>query len=157
MSAFVENDSVIQSADIAVRIERIEAQEAIRRLVYEYSHGFDKREPDRFVAVWTENAFWSAGPGHEASGRTAIREAAEAMWEQLGPTHHWSCNPVVDIHGAEATAVTNVHAVAQGSDGAWTQTAATYRDRFERVDGVWLLARRSTETHHTFSIAAVPA
>lgn len=153
MGASVDSDSASQTADIVRRLERCEAFEAIRRLMHEYCYGFDKRDLDRFAAVWAQDGVWSAGPGHEVSGRPAIREATKAMWSQLGPTHHWSCNPVIDIHGAEAVAVTDVHAVAQGSDGGWTQTAATYRDRLERRDGTWLLVRRATDIHRAFPIA----
>jgi uncharacterized protein (TIGR02246 family) len=120
--------------------------------VAEYCRGFDKRDLDRFLSVWAEDAVWSAGPGHEVSGRSTIGETAQAMWGQFTATHHWSTNPVIDVDGDEATAETDVHAVAQGPDGGWTQTAATYRDVLRRVDGRWLMVRRSTDIHRAFPL-----
>ncbi len=140
-------------SELAQRLERWEAHESVRRLIHEYSHAFDKRDLERFAVLWSEDATWSVGPGHEAAGLPAIREAVHGMWQQLGPSHHWSCSTVIDVHGNEAVAATDVHAVAQGGDGSWAQTAATYRDRFERRDGTWLFTRRATDIHRAFPIA----
>jgi uncharacterized protein (TIGR02246 family) len=141
------------TVDVRARIDWLEAVEAIRRVVHRYFHTFDKRHADGFAAIWTTDAVWSAGPGHQVTGRHEIRQAAEAMWGQFGATHHWSSNALVDVDGERATAVVDLHAFAQGSDGTWTQTAATYRDEFRRTSGVWLLARRETDIHHTFAVS----
>lgn len=140
------------TVDIKERIDRLEAVEAIRRVVHRYFHTFDERDASGFAAIWTPDAVWSAGPGHQVTGRHEIRQAAEVMWGQFGATHHWSSNALVDVDGEAATAVVDLHAFAQGPDGGWTQTAATYRDEFRRASGVWLLARRETDIHHTFPL-----
>lgn len=137
--------------DINTRIDRLEAIETIRHVVHQYCHAFDKRDADEFVSIWTPEAVWSAGPGHHVRGRNEIRQAAESMWAQFGTTHHWSTNVMVDVEGNEARAVVDLHAFAQAG-GSWTQTAATYRDDFRLIAGVWLLARRQTDVHHTFAL-----
>ena len=38
------------------RIDELVAYEEIRRLVADYAHGVDKRDRDRFVSVWHEDA-----------------------------------------------------------------------------------------------------
>lgn len=148
-------DTAVETAtgELRARLARCEAHDAVRRTLAEYCRAFDQRDLQRFTAVWSERARWSVGPGHEVSGLAAIREAVQEMWRQVGPTHHWTSNPVIDVHGCEAVAETDVQAVVRGADGAWTLTAATYRDRFERLDGSWLLARRATDIHRTFPMA----
>lgn len=140
------------TAELQARLARCEAHDVIRRAIAEYCHGFDKRDVQRFAAVWSERATWSVGPGHEVSGLPAIRDAVQEMWEQVGPTHHWTSNAAIDVRGSEAVVTTDVQAVVRGSDGTWTLTAATYRDRFERLDGSWLLVRRATDIHRTFPV-----
>lgn len=140
------------TVDMGARIDRLEAIESIRRVVHRYFHTFDERDASGFAGIWTTDAVWSAGPGHQVTGRQEIRQAAEAMWGQFGATHHWSSNALVDVDGEVATAVVDLHAFAQVADGSWTQTAATYRDEFRRTSGVWLLARRETDVHHTFAV-----
>jgi len=41
---------------LVTRIERLEAESAIRRLMADYCHGFDKREWDRFASVWQDGS-----------------------------------------------------------------------------------------------------
>lgn len=142
-----------QTADVTTRLDRMESTEAIRRLVHSYAHAFDKRDLQRFMSLWTEDAVWSIGPGHEAQGRTAIKESTEDVWRDMAASHHWSSNSVIDVDGDTAVAATDVHAVAQGADGSWTQTAATYRDTYRRVDGTWLFEQRLTDIHRAWPIA----
>ena len=138
---------------LLARLARREAQDAVRRAIAECAQSFDRRDAQRFAAVWSERATWSVGPGHEVCGLPAIRDEARKMWAQVGPTHHWASNPVIDVHGSDAVAETEVQAVVRGADGTWTLTAGTYRDRFEWLDGSWLLVRRATDIHRTFPVA----
>ncbi len=45
--------------ELTSRIERLEAESVIRRLVADYCHGFDKRDWDRFFGVWHDGAVWA--------------------------------------------------------------------------------------------------
>jgi uncharacterized protein (TIGR02246 family) len=141
-----------QAADVAARLDRMEGCEAIHRLMHNYSHAFDKRDLQQFMALWADDAVWSIGPGHEARDRAAIEEAAEGLWRDIPATHHWPTNSVIDVDGDQASAVSDAHAVAQDPDGTWTQTAATYRDTFRRVDGSWVFESRVTEIHRAWPV-----
>jgi uncharacterized protein (TIGR02246 family) len=151
MSTTTQSTAPAGSAVSEERLDRIEAHESIRRLVAEYCRGFDKRDIDRFMSVWADDAVWSAGPGHEVTGHGSIRETAEGLWGQFSATHHWSTNSVIDVDGDQATAETDVHAIAS-AEGGCAQTAATYRDVFRRVQGQWRLARRATDIHRSFPL-----
>lgn len=147
-------DTAVESGteQLRARLARCEAHDAVRRAVAESALAFDRRDRQRFAAIWSQRATWSVGPGHEVSGLPAILDEAQQMWTQVGPTHHWTSLPVIDVHGSDAVAETDVQAVVRSADGTWTLTAATYRDRFERLDGSWLLVRRATDIHRTFPV-----
>lgn len=47
---------------LEARIDRIESRAAMQDLVSDYCHGFDKRDWDRFLAIWWEDCVWEIGP-----------------------------------------------------------------------------------------------
>lgn len=140
--------------DLAVRLDRVEALEEIRRVLHGYGHAFDKRDLPWFLSLWAEDGTWSPGPDAVLRGRDEIRAGTNAMWETVFASHHWSVNPVIDVDvvGGTATAVTDVIAMAGTAEG-WAQTAATYRDLLHRVDGRWRIAKRETELHRAIPVA----
>ncbi|GAA1201844.1 nuclear transport factor 2 family protein [Prauserella alba] len=140
--------------DLAVRLDRVEAIEEIRRGLHGYAHAFDKRDLPWFLSLWTEDATWSPGPDVVFRGRDGIRDGTSAMWESVPASHHWSVNSVIDVDvvGGTATSVTDVLAMAGTADG-WAQTAATYRDLLRRVDGRWRIAKRETDIHRAVPVA----
>jgi uncharacterized protein (TIGR02246 family) len=144
---------------IAARLDRIEATQAIRRVTHEFSHGFDRRELDRLLAVFHPDAVWLVAPGHEAAGHDGIRDVARASWDQMASTHHWNCNDVIDLdlEASRATGSINVIALAQTRAGDWHQSAATYQDTYVRVDGTWVIQRRIADIHATLALGHAPA
>lgn len=140
--------------DLAVRLDRIEALEEIRRVLYGYGHAFDKRDLPWFLSLWTEDAEWSPDADTIVRGRDAIRELVSGLWQAVTGSHHWSVNSVIDVDvvGGVATSVTDVHALSGTADG-WTHTAATYRDLLRRVDDRWRLAKRETDIHRVVPTA----
>ncbi|MBB3051456.1 uncharacterized protein (TIGR02246 family) [Prauserella isguenensis] len=140
--------------DLAVRLDRVEALEEIRRVLHGYGHAFDKRDLPWFLSLWAENATWSPGPDAVFEGRDGIRTGVTGLWEAVPASHHWSVNSVIDVDvvGGTATSVTDVLAMAGTADG-WAQTAATYRDLLRRVDGRWRIAKRETDIHRAVPVA----
>lgn len=146
--------SVAESTDLVRRLEAIEARDTLRRLCYEYSHGFDKRDLTKFLSVWHDDAVWSMAPGQEVSGAAGIRAATEQMWTALAESHHWITNVVIDVDGDTGTGVADVSAVVRAVDGSWSQAGATYTDTYTRRDGAWRISRRDTEIHFQLPIKA---
>lgn len=147
-----------QSAlDVVARLELLEAREAIRQTVHEFSHGFDKRDVDRLLATCAPDVVWLVAPGFEASGHEGVRAVAEQGWAQMATTHHWTCNAVITVDGDRATGTVDVDALAQTREGSWHQSPATYHDVYVRQAGRWLIAHRRAAIHATINLAQAGA
>lgn len=136
----------------------LQACEQIRRLAADYAHGVDKRDRERFVSVWHDDAAWQPLPDADwLNGHDAILSALEGMWSGLTETHHWMANHSIRVNGASATGIVDADCVVQTPDGSWFRVAATYHDDYERRGDEWKLARRTTEVSHNLPIAEAPA
>jgi ketosteroid isomerase-like protein len=98
---------------LATRLDRVESELAIRRLVHEYCHGADRRDLDRFAAIWDDAAVWAPNPGHPFTGINAIRAAATAQWAAFRQMHHLTANLVVILDGDRATGEADVDVCVQ--------------------------------------------
>lgn len=133
---------------IEERLDIVESELALRRLVAEYCHGADKRDLARFLAVWTPDARWVLGDDVEMRGHDAIRAVVERQWLAYRSYHHLTSNLVVEIDGDRATGECDVAVTVQLRSGRWIRGGGTYRDEFERRDGTWLIARRDARLGH---------
>lgn len=133
------------------RIDRLESRFAMLDLTSDYCHGFDKRDFDRFLAIWWEDCVWNIGPpfgrfdGHEGIHR-AIYDILWPAWNQS--THCTTNLRVTFMDDDRATGVCDVDCIGTTSDGQAQTVAATYRDLFERRGGIWKIARRDVTMHH---------
>lgn len=137
--------------DLAARLDRVEAELALHRLVAEYCIGADHRDLERWAAVWTADAVWEPDPASRLVGREAICGAVQHQWRAFPIMHHVTGNHVVDIDGDRATGRADVVAMIQTSDGRWILAGATYRDDYRRHGGAWRIARR--RVHRPFDLA----
>lgn len=133
------------------RIDRLESRFAMLDLTSDYCHGFDKRDFDRFLAIWWEDCVWDIGPPfgvferHEGIHR-AIYDILWPAWRQ---STHCTTNLRVEFRdGDHATGVCDVDCIGTTSDGQAQTVSATYADDFERRNGVWKIARRKVTMHH---------
>lgn len=128
--------------DLASRLDRVESELAIRRLAHEYCHGADKKDIDRWRAVWADDAVWVLGGDRDAVGVVAICEAVRRQWDAFEQMHHWTANLVVAIDGDTAIGEADVDVSVEVTPGVWVRGGATYRDTYVRRDEVWKIARR---------------
>jgi len=148
--------SPVAATSVEERLAQLEATEQLRRLAHEYCHGLDKRDPDRFLAIWTPDAVWALGGdtnprGHEEIGATA----AQAIWPSFTETHHWTSNHVVDdMSEGTARGTCDISAVVRDAQGRWMIASATYADTYTKYDGRWLISRREAITHFTRALGA---
>ncbi len=133
------------------RIDRLESRFAMQELVNDYCHGFDKRDFDRFLAIWWHDCVWEIGPpfgtfeGH-AGINTAVKDILWPAWlSSIHFTTNLSINFIDDDH---AEGVCDVDCIGTTADGQAQTVGATYRDRFERRDGVWKIAWRGVTMYH---------
>lgn len=133
------------------RIDRIESRIAMGELVADYCHGFDKRDWDRFLAIWWEDAVWEVGPPFGSfDGHDGIAHAVkDILWPAWLASSHFTTNLVIRFVDADhADGVCDVDCIGTTADEVAQTVSATYTDRFERRDGVWKIARRHVKMHH---------
>jgi hypothetical protein len=136
--------------DLLRRVERLETESALARLVYDYCHGLDRRDMDRYLSIWHRDAIFNTNTefGNFVGIAEIERGVRENMWPAFKATHHWTVNFVADINEDTATGLSNLTHQGVTADGVAMIVAATYHDQFGRFDGRWLITNRSIETHH---------
>lgn len=139
------------SAALEQRIDQLESRFAMLDLVSDYCLGFDKRDWDRFIAIWWDDCLWEIGPPFgDFRGHTGIRQAVkEILWPAWLQSTHFTTNLRVTFDGNDtADGICDVDCIGTTSDNQAQTVAATYEDRFERRDGVWKIAQRKVTMHH---------
>ena len=137
---------------LLARIDTLESREAIRELAFEYCHGFDKRDYDRFLAIWWEDCIWDIGPpfgrfeGH-AGVFTAVQEVLWPAWRE---THHLTSNNHTRFETKDlAHSVCDVDCMGVLTGESVCQVVgATYTDRLERRNGHWKIVERTVNIHY---------
>jgi len=135
------------AAGFATRLQRVEDQLAIERILVDYAAFLDGRDYARYADLFTPDGEWVSDGGGGYKGRAAIRGMLESM---LGPTgapnrsnYHIITNPRVDLAGDRATATSRFLFVMRGPDGRPTPAlAGIYHDELVRQSGVWKIKRR---------------
>lgn len=136
---------------LEARIDQLESRFQFRDLVSDYCHGFDRRDLDRFMAIWWPDAVWEIGPPFgDFQGAPEISCAVtDILWPAWLQSNHYTTNLRVRFEGADvAYGVCDVDCIGTTSDQQAQTVAATYDDRFERRYGVWKIARRKVTMHH---------
>lgn len=119
------------------------ARERIRELAADYCHGIDKRDKARLLGVFAEDAEWVLAEDVRPRGHAEIGAMLDQIWAGHDLTHHWTANHVVTIDGERAEGLCDVDSTVRAAGGEWRRAAASYRDEYRRVDGTWLIARRT--------------
>lgn len=135
-------------AGLAERLQRVEDELAIRRILVDYSATQDARDYEAYVALFARDGEW-------VNGRTVHkgREAIHSMLLDLyGPTpadyvnnesYHITSNPQIDVQGDRATARSRHLLVMRGPGGEPVPAlAGRYEDELVREDGEWKILRR---------------
>ena len=120
-----------------------EVVEGIRATIAAYTHALDDGRTDDVVATYCPDGVFEMPDLGTFEGHDALREAY-AGWAPRRPQRHLVVNTLVtDWDDHEATAVSDVVFMRQGSSGWSTQFVARYRDTLHHVDGTWRFHRRS--------------
>jgi gamma-hexachlorocyclohexane dehydrochlorinase len=138
------------SDDLVARVERLETELALSRLVSNYCHGMDRRDMGLFLSIWADDAVYRTNTQFgDYKGKAEIeRGVREVMWPAFSATHHWTMNLVTEVDGDTARSISNLSNQGVLADGSALICAATYHDTFSRIDGTWLITMREIETHH---------
>lgn len=143
---------VASIADLLGRIIELESRAAIRDLVSDYCHGFDKRDYDRFLEIWSENCVWDIGPPFgRFEGHAGIHEAIyEVLWPAWGETHHLTTNLRIEFQDENhATSLCDVDCMGKLSgESICTVVGASYSDTLAREAKGWKILQREVQIHY---------
>jgi ketosteroid isomerase-like protein len=141
--------------DIDDRLDRIESERELSRLVYNYCHGLDRKDVELVLSIWHDDATYAAISAIGSyTGTSEIKRAfTEKIWPAFKHQHHWTINLVIDIDGDKAKALSNFTFQGETADGTAMMAAGTYHDEFARRRGRWGFTYRRVEAHH---IALLP-
>ncbi len=141
-----------QIEQLLARIDELESRSAVRDLVSDYCHGFDKRDFDRFLGIWWQDCVWDIGPPFGVfEGHDGIRSAVhDVLWPAWDESHHLTTNLRIEfIDADQASAMCDVDCVGRLSgEDTCTIVGATYYDKLLRRDGVWKIRHRQVKIHY---------
>jgi uncharacterized protein (TIGR02246 family) len=142
--------STDQSGALALeqRLQRVEDELAIRRVLVDYSATQDARDFAGYAALFASEGEWVNGRTVH-KGRAAIHKMLVDLYGEPPPgyvntdSYHIASNPQIDLHGDRATVRSRHLLVMRGPRGEPTPAlAGRYEDEFIREDGQWKILRR---------------
>lgn len=124
----------------------------IENLIYRYAELLDAGDLAAVAALFADAEFYSADGTLRATGSEqfyAVQSAAVRLHSDCGTprTKHMTSNLIIDVDEEAGTACSKSNFVVfQATDKLPLQAiiAGQYRDRFEKVAGVWRFSRRQT-------------
>ena len=146
------NASNATVAELVSRITELESRSAIRDLASDYCHGFDKRDFNRFLNIWSEDCVWDIGPPFGRFERhQGIREAIyDVLWPAWDESHHLTTNLRIEFQtDVSATAVCDVDCMGcLTGETVCTIVGATYYDTLLREETGWKIIERKVKIHY---------
>jgi len=135
------------STALESRLQILEDTEAIRTLLLDYGRLLDARDFDGYAKLFVdESGEWIGADGIHLQGREAIQTWLEKnIGGSRGPArnHHLLTNPVINIDGDKATALSKCYFVMSGeNNNPDLALSGHYEDMLVRVRGRWLFQRR---------------
>ncbi len=141
-----------QEPTLEQRVQALEDQLAIQRVITDYSAFLDARDYDGYVGLFTEDGVWQNGATRR-EGRAQIREMLTGLFGEPDPdfvnrsSFHQIGNFEIDVDGDTARAKSRFVFVWRGEGGAPTPAlSGQYHDELVRVDGEWKIKRRVDHT-----------
>lgn len=141
--------------ELEKRLRLVEDREAIIRLLYTLGHTIDYGEHDRWLEQFHDDVEFSMVEVNLLERvEKVVHRGKEALASFIpghshAPEHphkHLVGDPVVEVNGDEATAVSYLTRVDKGPDGPFLWSIGRYLDTFRRgEDGRWLMTGRTIE------------
>ena len=139
-------------AGLEARVQELEDQQAIQRVITNYSAYLDARDYDGYVGLFTADGVWQNGTTRR-EGQAEIREMLtglfgepEADFVNLSSFHQIG-NFEIDVDGDTAHAKSRFVFVWRGEGGAPTPAlSGQYEDDLVRVGDEWKIKRRVDHT-----------
>jgi uncharacterized protein (TIGR02246 family) len=130
------------------RLQRVEDELAIRRVITAYSNTQDAHDYDGYVALFAKDGEWASG-ANVYKGRDAIKKMLVGLYGAPPPGYvngesfHISFNADVRLNGDTARAVSRHVLFMRGKKGEPVpMLSGRYDDEFVREGGEWKIRRR---------------
>ncbi len=137
---------------LETRLQAVEDQLAIQRVITNYSAYLDARDYDGYVGLFTDDGVWQNGTTVR-SGRAQIRAMLSDLFGEPEPgfvnrsSFHQIGNFEIDVDGNTARAKSRFVFLWRGAGGAPTPAlSGQYSDELVRVGGEWKIKRRVDNT-----------
>lgn len=144
----LESVPLAAAAPSPARIQRLEDQVAIERLLKEYGRTLDNRDFAAYAALFARNGEWKGALG-TYRGPAAIQAAMEKIFTDAaadipkGSNFHVMSNFIVDVQGDRATAHSNFVFYKLNKSVPEAAVAGRYEDVLIREDGQWRFLLRN--------------
>jgi ketosteroid isomerase-like protein len=136
------------SADLEQRIQKVEDELAIQRIIVEYAVRLDARDLDAYLDLFATDGVWQVGDTVRR-GREEIREMLASLYgnAEIEPYGYEGfriiANPQIDVQGNQATARSRHLTLVRGDHGNPTPIlSGLYEDVFIRENGEWKIKHR---------------
>ncbi len=129
-------------------VERLVEQQAIERMMFDYSYALDMNRPETLAALFVDDCEVSYAPNFGAVGMAAYKKTLEGIGSFFKGTSHHNSNIVVDfVSPVEAHVRSIVLAIhryqKERPDGI---LYGQYFDIVVKRDGAWKFKRRELRT-----------
>jgi ketosteroid isomerase-like protein len=143
--------------ELEVRIDRLEAESAIRQLVARYCFAIDDRRLDDIAALFADDAVVCSADGvMQAQGVPAIMAQFAGRFAVLGPGAHYMHDISIDFADADhARGMVSGHAELE-RNGKMMVAALRYHDQYRRTEAGWRFARRQINFLYYVDVADYP-
>jgi uncharacterized protein (TIGR02246 family) len=130
---------------LAQRVQALEDELAIRRLIVRYGLAVDIGDADRSAAVFKEDGVYDVDIGL-MQGREAVRNmvGGSRHQEMVGHCAHQIGPAVVEVAGDRAAATGYSRVYLHTRAGTHIYRVSFNRWELEKRDGEWLITRRTT-------------
>jgi hypothetical protein len=139
------------------RLARMEAIHEIQEIKFRYTEGTDfGYDLDKIASCFTEDGRWVSEGFADCHGREEIKEFFAGLKQVVSMALHYTTNPRITLgdDGLSATgrfhlwcACTMSRSDDSGESDAVTMIG-TYDDKFEKVDGKWLIKELNADVRH---------
>jgi uncharacterized protein (TIGR02246 family) len=131
---------------LARRVQALEDELAIHRLIVRYGLGVDTGDAERAAGVFTEDAVYDVDGPLLMNGRQGVRDMVRGPRHQamLPNCAHQIGPAVVELAGDRAVATGYSRVYVRRPAGIEIYRVSFNRWELERRDGEWLIARRTT-------------
>ena len=150
IAAVLPTLALAQTSGLTVeqRLQRVEDQLAIQRVLVEYAARQDARDYAGYAALFAKNGEWVNGK-NTYKGRDAILKMLVGLYGNPpagyvnNERYHISTNFQIDVNGDRATARSRHLLVMRGPKGEPTPSlGGRYEDELIREEGQWKILRR---------------